>query len=152
MDIGYKKLKKFMLAYCRDYNRYANDEETIHEMDQYWSPKFNVTAYFHRQTGDYPVVYASRREFQDFLIATHQNIKDSMNIEDIIVDHKESKVVLRVKIKKEDKTTGEEVAQIDGIGCYKLALDQDNNIKIVSLDFIWDAPDKIKNLGSKGAA
>ncbi|MCP5104810.1 MAG: hypothetical protein GY950_15600, partial [bacterium] len=82
----YKKLKKFMLDYCKDYNRYANDEETIDKMDDYWAADLNVVAYFHREDGTYPVIYPSRQAFKDFLVITHRLVKDSLNPIDVIVD------------------------------------------------------------------
>lgn len=139
-------MKKFISNYCTDYSKYANDAETMSKMDRYWTPDFKAVAYFRRNNGEYPIVYPSRKDFQEFLVKTHQVIKDSMNPVDFIVDEKAKKVVIRVKIVKTNKQTGEKI-EIDGMGCYQLVTDKDGVFKINRLDFIWDAPDAIKNLG-----
>jgi len=148
MKLTYKKMKEFMLNYCKDYSRYANDAESMYKMDKYWAPDFKVTAYFHRTDGTYPVVYTSRKDFQEFLIRTHTVIKDTMKVRDVIIDDKINKAVILLKIEKRNQKTGE-AFEIDGMGCYQLILDEKKAIKIVTLDFFWDAPEKIKNLGSK---
>lgn len=148
MKLTYDKMKEFMLGYCKDYSRYANDAETMNKMDKYWDPNFYVTAYFHRKDGTYPVIYKNRKEFQEFLIRTHTIIKDTMIVRDIIIDEKIKKAVILLKIVKTNQEKNKKF-EIDGMGCYQLILDENKRIRIKSLDFFWDAPEKIKNLGSK---
>lgn len=146
MESTYDKLKNFIKAYCDDYCRYANDAETIHKMDHYWSADFKAVAYFRRSNGEYPVIYSSRKDFQEFLVNTHKIIKDSLNPIDFIVDEKTKKVVTILKIIKTNRQTGEKI-EIDGMGCYQIVTTENENFKITRLDFIWEAPDAIKNLG-----
>jgi len=148
MNLNYEQMKEFMLDYCKDYTQYANDAESMRYMDKYWTPGFKVTAYFRRQDGAYPIVYPNRKQFQEFLVMTHQVIKDAMEIRDIVIDEKTKKVVLLLKIIKTNIQTKEKI-EIDGVGSYQLFLDEDDKIKIRSLDFFWEAPREIKNLGMK---
>lgn len=147
MKLTYEKIQEFIENYCKDYSLYANDADTMEKMDEYWLPELTVTAYFHRENGDYPIVYSSRKEFQDFLVKSHQNIIDSMNPREIIIDVKKKKVVIQSVIEKTNRKTKEKIA-IDGMGCYHLEADENNNLKIKGFDFIWDAPSSIKNLGT----
>ncbi len=147
MKLTYEKIQEFIKNYCDDYSLYANDAHTIEKLDNYWLPELKVTAYFHREDGEYPVVYSSRKDFQDFLIRSHQNIIDTMNPREIIIDVKKKKVVILSVIEKMNRQTREKIA-IDGMGCYHLAIDERNKIKIKGFDFIWDAPASIKNLGA----
>ncbi|MDQ1352992.1 MAG: hypothetical protein QG657_3298 [Acidobacteriota bacterium] len=146
MESTYNRMKKFINNYCSDYSQYANDAETMPKMDQYWTPDFKAVAYFRRSSGEYPVVYPSRKDFQEFLIKTHHVIKDSMNPVDFIIDEKEKKVVIRVKIVKTNNQTAEKI-EIDGMGCYQLVEAKGGNFMITRLDFMWEAPETIKNLG-----
>ncbi len=143
MKLTYKKMKEFMLDYCKNYNRYANDAETMPKMDEFWAADFIGTGYFHSKDGDYPYIISGRKEFQDTLISTHQVVKDSMTARDIIIDEKSNKVVILSRIEKTNLETGEKL-EIDGMGCYQLILDENKKIKIKSLDFFWYAPDNIK--------
>lgn len=147
MELTYEKIHEFITSYCKDYSLYANDAETMDKLDNYWLPELKVTAYFHREDGEYPVIYSTRKEFQDFLIKSHQNIIDSMNPREIIIDVKKKKVVIQSVIEKTNRKTKEKIS-IDGMGCYHLALDDNDEIKIKGFDFIWDAPAEIKNLGT----
>lgn len=147
MKAIYKKMKAFMLDYFDAYSRYANDAETMHKMDDYWTPDFRAVAYFRRSDGTYPVVYSSRKEFQEFLIRTHQVVKDSMNPIDFVIDEKAKKVGSLLKIIKTNQQTGEKV-EIDAMGCYHLVPADRNTFQIKSLDFFWEAPEAIKNLGN----
>jgi hypothetical protein len=144
MALTYENMKEFMIKYCKDYSLYGNDAETMPKMDKYWAPNFKSTAYFHLMDGTYPVIHKSRKEFQDFLIHGHINIKDALIPQDIIVDEKEKKVVIQLRIEKENRKTGE-ISKIDGIGIYQLIVDKNNSPKITSLDFYWDIPNKINH-------
>ncbi|MCU0288717.1 MAG: hypothetical protein MUF15_20270 [Acidobacteria bacterium] len=148
MESIYEKLKKFITNYCDDYCLYANDEETIHKMNKYWDEDFKAIAYFRRSNGEYPVIYSNRKDFQEFLINSHKIIKDSLKPIDFIIDEKEKKVVTILKIIKTNRITNDKI-EIDGMGCYHIVQTEDENFKITRLDFIWDAPDIIKNLGNK---
>ena len=142
MALTYEKMKDFMEKYCKDYSLYGNDAETMSKMDEYWAPDFVSTAYFTQETGTYPVVHKNRREFQDFLIRGHVNVKDALEPRDVIVDLKNNKTVVLLKVKKENRHTGE-FTEIDGVGIYKLIVDANDTLKIKSLDFFWHAPQKI---------
>ncbi|MCP5105611.1 MAG: hypothetical protein GY950_19650, partial [bacterium] len=56
------------------------------------------------------------------------------------------KVVILEKILKIDVKTGENIS-IDGMGSYSLSAEGGGTFKIKRLDFFWDAPEEIKNLG-----
>jgi hypothetical protein len=142
----YRQLRDFMLAYTRDYSRYANDPETIQKMDSYWAPDFKVKAYFKTDSGKYPVVYNSRREFKDVLVATHQEVKDRMLVSDITIDPEARKAVILMKIEKTHLDSGAKT-EIDAIGSYQLEVGSDYGIVMKSLDFFWQAPPEIRNLG-----
>ncbi|HLP47516.1 MAG TPA: hypothetical protein VK186_13480 [Candidatus Deferrimicrobium sp.] len=146
MESTYEKLKQFIIDYCADYCKYANDAETIHKMDRFWTEDFKAVAYFRRSGGDYPIVYPSRKDFQEFLVKTHIVIKDALKPVDFIIDERTKKIVTILKIIKTNKNTGEEI-EIDGMGCYQIITLKDETFKITRLDFIWDAPEAIRNLG-----
>lgn len=142
MELTYDNMKKFMEKYCKDYSLYGNDADTMPKMDEYWAPNFVSTAYFTPPDGTYPLVHKSRKEFQEFLINGHKNIKDALEPRDVIIDQKNSKAVILLKIKKENRNTAE-LTEIDGVGIYKLIVDANDTLKIKSLDFFWHAPQKI---------
>lgn len=133
-----------MHDYYTDFNRYANDTETIHKMNEYWTPDFKVIAYFQLKGVKYPTTFSTRKEFQDFLNSSNTGIKNSLNPLDIVIDEKMKKVVIMIKLIRTNIKTGDET-EIYGIGFYKLIMDDEGKLKIDSLDFICDAPDKLKN-------
>lgn len=132
-----------MMDYYADFNRYANDIETIHKMKEYWTPNFKVVAYFQFRGGKSPTMYSTRKEFQDFLGSTPNGMKNSLNPLDIVIDEKMKKVFILTKLIKTNINTGDET-EIFGMGFYQLVIDGDGKFKIDSLDFICDAQDKIK--------
>jgi hypothetical protein len=114
-------------------------------MDKYWAPDLVAKAYFRGKSGDSPMVHDSRKKFQDSLMANHEHYQDSMEIRDLIIDELNKKAVVLSKITKIDPDSGE-TCEINGMGCYKLAIDNQKSITIKSIDFFWDAPEKIKKI------
>ena len=72
----------------------------------------------------------------------HVDIKDTMHPKNFIIDEKQCIVVIPIKIEKENRKTGK-ITMVDGVGTYKLVIDENDTMKIKSLDFFWHAPNKI---------
>ena len=133
--VDYKYFKEFMENYFKDYSQYAQDAETMPQMDKYWSKDIQVTAYFQLEGGEYPFRMTSRREWQDFLIKGHLTIWENLQPLDMMFDTVQLKTSSTLKVTKYDRTTNKELVNLDGIGYYSLIENKDATLQIKSLDF-----------------
>lgn len=133
--VDYNKFKEFMEQYFKDYSQYAQDAETMHKMDKYWTEDIKVTAYFQLPGGEYPFKMDNRRVWQDFLIKGHLTIWENLSPTDMMLDPVQLKTSSMLKVVKFDRTTNKELVNLDGIGYYTLIENKDGSLQIKSLDF-----------------
>ncbi len=146
MKKTYKEIKDFMVEYFKTYTLYAQDAETMHKLNDYWSYNFTSTAYLELKGGEYPQKFSNRKNWQDFLIEGHMNIIEKLIAKEIIIDTDKKKVAVVLEIIKKDKITGGQLCRLDGFGLYDLFIDEDNTLKISKLDFYCGRPDKLAKL------
>jgi hypothetical protein len=140
MKIKYEEIKKYMIDYCQDYTSYAQDDETMPKMNKYWHTDIEVTAYMQLKGGEYPLKFHNRGEWQDFLIKGHIKILEELIPVEIMIDMKQLKVGVVLNIKKYDRTTNKLLRSLDGFCYYYLIVDDDNSLKITSLNFYAGNP------------
>ena len=146
MKVKYKDVKKFMENYFNDYSQYAQDTETMPKMDKYWTPDVLVTAYIQLKGGEYPLQFQNRRDWQDFLIEGHIKIWETLIPTEMMIDEKQLMTTSMLQIKKYDRVHNKELCDLDGIGYYKLIVNNDNALQIKSLDFFTGDPARLTSL------
>lgn len=146
MPVDYDKIKEFMDEYFKDYSQYAQDQETMPKMDKYWTPDILVTAYFQLKGGEYPLQFRDRKAWQDFLVEGHLKIWETLIPTEIMIDTTRLMSTSMLKVKKYDRENDKELCNLDGIGYYRLVLNEDNSLQIKSLDFFTGDPGSFAKL------
>ena len=142
MELTYETMKQFMENYSRDYSSWCNNPETLSNLDQYWAPDFVSTAYMHLEGIPYPFILSSREEFRDFIRKGHMEISETLTPVEMTIDEKSEIVVMLIKIKKTEKSTGN-IFESDAMAWYELALDEQKEIKLKSLKIFTDDVKKL---------
>lgn len=146
MKLKYEDVKRFMEDYFKDYSRYAQDEETMPKMDQYWTPDVLVTAYIQLKGGTYPLQFKTRKDWQQFLIDGHVKIWETLIPTEMMIDLEQLKATSMLQIRKYDRVNDKELCDLDGIGYYKLVKHEDGALQIKSLDFFTGDPARLTSL------
>jgi hypothetical protein len=142
----YEQINEFMEKYFADYDLYAQEAGTMNRMDQYWAPDIVVIAYMQLKNGQYPLKLENRKQWQDFLIDGHRNVRDAMTPREIIIDEKLLKVAALLNIKKFDLSSGKQLCDLDGLGYYTLVVENGNSLRIIRLDFFCGDPGTMTGL------
>ncbi len=145
MEITYDEMKRFMESYFEAYNQYSQTKETIHKMDDYWGEDFKSAAYFKRSTGPSPIVNTSGSSFRDMIASVHEVMEEYLLPQDIIIDERRKKCSVFLHIKKVVIKTGAE-HEFTGIANYKIGFDENNKLKLKSLDICVDDPEGLTGL------
>ena len=145
MKLTYENMKKFMVKYFKYYNKYSQDLETCYKMKEFWPEKFKATAYYHRKNGPFPIVCSNGTDFLNIIVQMHQKLEEVLTPLDIIIDEKRKKIGATLSIKKKSRKTGEQY-DFTAIAIYQLGLDEENTIKIESLDICVDDPEGITSI------
>lgn len=140
MKFKYDEIKKFLENYFKDYSDYAQDVETMHRLNEYWDPEVIAKAYMKLATGEYPIICHNREAWQNFLIEGHRKILETLVPKEIIIDTVEMKAATTLEVQKYDRETKKPICNFDGIGFYKLIIDNNDTLKIVSIDFFCGDP------------
>jgi len=140
MKLKYEDMVTFMQQYCRDYSQWCNDLEAIPKLEQYYTSDFSTKAYMHLQGRPYPFV-ANLDQFKNFIARNHIDIlhEEKLFPIEILIDERKNKAIMVLKVKKTVKSSSE-VFDFDAIALYQLALDENNSLKIKSLEIITDRP------------
>jgi hypothetical protein len=145
MKLTYENMKKFLEMYFEYYNKYSQNPETIHKMDECWGEDFKSTAYFYRNNGPTPIEHSSGSQFRDMICQVHQKISEKLTPSKILIDEKKKEAAVLLHVEKEVIATGEK-AFFTGIAIYSLGLDENKKIKLKSLDICIDNPEKLTGM------
>lgn len=149
MKKKYTEIKDFMDKYFNDYNAYAQDLETLQRVSDYWDIDIKATAFMKLEKGEYPIKRHNREAWQNFLIDGHRTVLDKMLAKEIVIDPKELKVVAIFEIAKYERQSKKQISSFDGIGLYRLKIDHQDCLKIISIDFFCGDPAGFVNLYKK---
>jgi len=133
---SFKKIEAFMHEYYNAYNLYAQDMETIDQMDEYWAPEFVSIQYL--PIPQYPVMNLAA--WKMFLVAAHSGLKETLTVTEMSIDTKNLSVICRIAINFSDRVTGATVLNVDGVGFYNLKLIKGNKIMITELKLYFSDP------------
>lgn len=137
--VSYHKVEKFMEDYYRDYNLYAQDAETIDLMDEYWAPEFFSIQFL--PLPECPVFDLTTWKF--FLVAVHQNLVETLTVDEMSIDLKKLTVVARLTVEFHDRTTGELVLGVGGIAFYNLKVEKKRKLKMTCLKLYFADPEAV---------
>lgn len=132
MEFTYDDIIKYVKAYFETFNKYGQNPDTIHRMDDYFAPDFNFLPYVATIQPAY-----GREEFYKVLLS-HPSGYEKLTPLDIIYDERQKVAVVLIKAEISDSKTGELLVTKHYFARYPLVMDEDNNIKIKELKFFWE--------------
>ena len=132
MELTYDSIVKYFEVYFEAFNKYGQNPETIHRMDEYFAPDFEFIPY----VAWIPKV-VGREEWYKVLLS-HPSGYEKLTPEDIIIDEKRMVVVVMIKAEISDSKTGELLVTKRYFARYPLEIDAGNRLKIKKLQFFWE--------------
>ncbi len=132
MELTYENIAKYMDDYFETFNAYGQNPDTIHRMDDYFSPDFEFLPYI----ATIPRV-VGRDEWYRVLLS-HPSGYERLTPEDMVIDERRKVVVMLIKAEIMDSTTKEVLVTKRYFARYLLVLDENNTIKIKKLQFFWE--------------
>lgn len=132
MELTYENIAKYMNDYFEAFDAYGQNPDTIHRMDDYFSPDFEFLPY----VATIPHVHG-RDEWYRVLLS-HPSGYEKLTPEDMVIDERRKVVVALIKAEIIDSATREVLVTKRYFARYPLELDENNSIKIKKLQFFWE--------------
>jgi len=146
MKPTYQELCAFMESYFDAYNRYGQNEETMHRMDAYYADEFVSVAYMQLEGQDYPLRLESKKIWLDFLVKGHLRIVEDFIPLEYSIDPEQLTCTAKLQIKKYAKPEGMLITDMDAIAYYKIKVGENGNPMLRYLDFYCGDPTKFASL------
>ena len=136
MELTYESIQKWMEEYFETYNKYAQHPDTVHHMDRFFAPDMEFIPYV-ATLKDPKGMVNSREDFYQIL-AGHPTSYETFVPEDIVIDDKRGVVVVLLRVQVFDSETNEVLLKKSYLPWYQLILDEEENIKIKTIQFFWE--------------
>jgi hypothetical protein len=137
MKPTYDEIVKWMRDYFATYNDYAQNAETVHQMDEYFAPDLTFIPYMYVFGGPGNAI-KSREDFYGMLTG-HPEDYEKFVVHDIFVDEERMVAVAFLQATIFDSATDEVKVQKDYLPLYELTLDDGGALKISTIRFFWEA-------------
>lgn len=137
MKPTYDEIVKWMKDYFATYNDYAQNAETVHQMDEYFAPDLTFIPYMYVFGGPGNAI-KSREDFYSMLTG-HPEDYERFVVHDIFVDEKRMVAVAFLQATIFDSATDKVKVQKDYLPLYELTLDDSGALKISTIRFFWEA-------------
>ena len=135
MESLYNDILHFMEEYFPAYSRYAQDPETQHLMDRFYTPDL---------TFDEGVVTSREQWYERCL--THPGVQDKLTVEHLFIDERQKEAGALLKTQAVDRKTGEVLLELKMNVLYNLKI-EDKDIKITRVRvYLESNPDKVRKL------
>ena len=135
MDSLYDDILNFMEDYFPAYSQYAQDFETQHIMDRFYSPDLMFD----------DGVVTSREQWYERCL-THPNVQDKLTVEHLFIDERQNEVGALLKTQAVDISSGEVLLELKMNVLYNLKIDN-KDIKITWVRvFLEGDPNKAAKL------
>jgi hypothetical protein len=132
MEYTYDAIVKYMQDYFATFNKYGQDPQNIHRLDDYFAPELE---FFPFVAG---VGHCSGRDEFYHVLLSHPSAIEQLTPEDIVVDEKKSAVVVLIKAEITDLKTRELLVRKRYFVLYPLELDQNKKLKIKRIQLFWE--------------
>jgi len=136
MDSLYDDILNFMEDYFPAYSQYAQDFETQHIMDRFYSPDLMFD----------DGVVTSREQWYERCL-THPNVQDKLTVEHLFIDERQNEVGALLKTQAVDISSGEVLLELKMNVLYNLEINHNKDIKIKRVRvFLESDPHKMEKL------
>jgi hypothetical protein len=134
VEITYDNIMNWMKEYFQAYNAYAQNPDTVSRMCDYFAPDLEFFPY----TVQLEHIHTTNRD--DFLrvLTGHPPGYEAFTVEDLVIDEKRKCVVALLKADIFDSKTDELLLTKRYLVHYRLALDENNTLKIKKILFFWE--------------
>ena len=132
MELKYDTIVKYMKDYFETFNKYGQDPQNIHRMDDYFAADLEFRPYV---AG---VGHTSGRDEFLRVLLSHPSGIEKLTPEDILVDEKRGVAVVLIKAVISDSKTRKALVTKRYFVRYPLALDENNSIKIKKIQLFWE--------------
>jgi len=137
MKPTYDDLVQWMHDYFATYNQYAQNAETVHEMDKYFAPDFNFIPYVYLFGG--PKNPIRGREAFYKLLTGHPTDYEQFKVEQIAVDERQMVAVAFLEASIYDTQSNALKVRKNYLAWYDLGVDEEGEPKIKRVRFFWEA-------------
>ena len=132
MELTYDTIVKYMKDYFETFNKYGQDPQNIHRMDDYFAPDLEFSPYV---AG---VGHTSGRDEFLRVLLSHPSGLEQLTPEDILVDERRGVAVVLIKAVISDSKTRKALVTKRYFVRYPLVLDENNSIKIKKIQLFWE--------------
>jgi hypothetical protein len=146
----YDEIVQWMKDYFATYNLYAQDEATVHRMDEYFAPDLRFMPYMSVFGGP----EAGHSSAEDFyrMLTSHPDDYEKFEVLDIFVDEQRMVAVAFLIARIFSTKTDELLVQKHYLPLYELILDDNGKLKIKTIRFFWEASPPEVDARYSGAA
>ena len=133
MELTYESMLRWMKEYFNAYNAYAQNPKTVQKMCDYFAPDM----VYHPYITELGKPVTNRADFLRIL-SGHPAGYEVFKVDDIAIDERKKVVTALLKAEIYDSKTRKLRLAKEYIPRYQLGLDENNTIKIKSIDFFWE--------------
>jgi hypothetical protein len=133
MELTYESMLKWMKEYFNAYNTFAQNPRTVEKMCDYFAPDM----VYHPYITELGKPVTNRSDFLKIL-SGHPAGYEVFSVDDIAIDERKKVVTALLKAQIYDSKTMKLRLTKEYIPRYQLGLDENNTIKIKSIDFFWE--------------
>jgi hypothetical protein len=130
-------IEKWMMEYFDEYNRSAQNAETVHRMDTYFAPDFTFIPYMYVFGG--PGSAITGRDVFYNMLTNHPSDYERFVVHDIFVDEKKLVAVAFLEATIFETGTDRIKVKKNYLPLYELKLDGEGALKIAVIRFFWEA-------------
>jgi hypothetical protein len=131
MKLTYDQLVQWIREYFEAFNRYGQDPDEIHRMDDYFAKDFVFNPY---------IAFVGKVTGRDNwykVLTSHPSGIERLTPEDLVVDEKRQAFVAQIKTDLIDRDTQELLLTKRYLARYPL-VEEEGKTKIERLDFFWE--------------
>ena len=131
MRLTYDQLAQWIDEYFEVFNKYGQDPDEIHRMDEYFAKDFVFNPY---------IAYVGKVSGRDNwykVLTSHPSGIEKLTPEDLVIDENRQAFVAQIKTDLIDRDTQEVLLTKRYLARYPL-IEEEGKMKIERLDFFWE--------------
>jgi hypothetical protein len=132
MSVSYEEIEQFFKTYFEAFNAYGQNPNTIHRMDEYFTPDFEFRPYVSH------IAPVKGRDAWYQVLLSHPSGYEKLTPEIVLIDERRMAAAIKIKAEIIDSQTQEVLVTKRYFGYYPLVLDSDQTLKIPKLEFFWE--------------
>ncbi len=136
MKPTYEEIIKFMKDYFDTYNTYAQSTETVHKLDDYYTPDVRFVPYIAAFGGPENALTSRDDFYRTF--TDHPSTYETLDGEDITVDERRMATSALIKATLFESKTNRVLLRKHYLVRYDLTLDDKGKLKIKTIIFFWE--------------